>query len=275
MKRFLLYGLVGTMLFAASATVSLWSQQQIRPKAETDAGHAGKAGTKEGGAKAAHEASKTEGGEELRSVVRPSGPPSAEDTARLANSLRDRLKVVREREEQVGSRKKQLELIYQDIRGERNVLDELRKQVADEMKVLNDRLLSVDRKSGDLEQQRQSMTKSLADVQKRQIDMDGSERKNIDKMATTFDSMAPDAAARILQQMADNGRLDTAVKLLAQMKERQAAKVLAELPDASLAAQLLEKMRGVKRAGSAATTAATTSAAPTVASPVPSVELPR
>jgi flagellar motility protein MotE (MotC chaperone) len=276
MKRILIYGLAGTMLFAASATISLWTQQQMLPKADADAAHATKS-TKEGGAKAAHEAPKTDSAEELRPVVRPSGPPSPEDTARLANSLRDRLKVVREREEQVGSRQKQLELIYQDIRGERNVLDELRKQVADEMKALNDKLVSMDRKAGDFEQQRQSMAKSMAEIKKGQIDLDGSERKNIDRIATTFDSMAPEAAARILQQMSDNGQLNTAVKLLGQMKERQAAKVLAELTDASLAAQMLEKMRGLKRAGASATTAAVApaSAAPVSTVPTSATEIPR
>ena len=39
----------------------------------------------------------------------------------------------------------------------------------------------------------------------------------------------------------------TAVKLLGQMQERQAAKVLAELPEPDLAATLLEKLRGLKR----------------------------
>ena len=36
MKRLLVYGLAGTMLFAASATLSLWIQQQNRPNAEVD-----------------------------------------------------------------------------------------------------------------------------------------------------------------------------------------------------------------------------------------------
>jgi flagellar motility protein MotE (MotC chaperone) len=281
MKRFLVYGLAGTMLFAASATVSLWSQQQqakAKGKAEPDSeGHATRAGTKEKeSGKSGHEGSKSEGGEELRPLVRSSGPPNAEETARLANSLRDRMKAVREREEQVGSRQKQLELIYQDIRGERNVLDELRKQVADEMKALNAKLDTVDHKFGELEQQRQSVSKSQADVQKQRTDIDTSERKNIDRMATMYDSMQPDSAARILQQMADNGKLDTAVKLLAQMKERQAAKVLAELSDASLAAQLLEKMRNLKRPTVGGITPAGAPPAVTTSSPtVPSTENPR
>jgi flagellar motility protein MotE (MotC chaperone) len=279
MKRYLAYGIAGCMLFAASATVSLWTQQQqLRAKGEPETGgHAAKVGAKETGAKASHETAKSEGGgEDIRPVVRSGGPPNAEDTARLANSLRDRLKAVREREEQLGSRQKQLELIYQDIRGERNVLDELRKQVGDEMKALNVKLDSVDHKFTELDQKRQSVEKSTADAQKQRTDFDTSERKNIDKMATMYDSMAPESAARILQQMADGGKLDTAVKVLAQMKERQAAKVLAELSDASLAAQLLEKLRGLRSPARAGATpaSATTSLAPPPPS-LPATEIPR
>jgi flagellar motility protein MotE (MotC chaperone) len=275
MKRFLLYGLTGTMLFAASATVSLWmQQQQVHPKtADGEKNeHASKSADKEPAGKGKHETAKADSAEELRPVVRPSGPPSPEDTVRLANSLRDRMKAVREKEEQVNARQKQLEMIYQDIRTERNVLDELRKQVGDEMKALNDRSASVERKVGELDTQRQAATKTLADIQKRQMDIDGSERKNIDKMASMYDSMAPEAAARILQQLADNGKLDTAVKLLSQMKERQAAKVLAEFGDASLAAQLLEKMRSIKRPGTTTTSAAALPNASAPAAPVSATE---
>lgn len=283
MKRLLVYGLAGTLLFAVSATVSLWyQQQQLRPKTEAEADAkpvrppravAGKAASP----KDAH-AEKADADDELRPVVRPPAPPSAEETARLASSLRERVRAVREREEQLNSRQKQLEVIYQDIRGERSVLDELRKQVSDEMRALGEKMASADNRFGELERQRQQAAKTLADVQKRQVEFDGSERKNIDKMASMYDSMQPDSAARILQQLADSGKLDTAVKLLSQMKERQAAKVLAELSDATLAAQLLEKMRGVKRPGSAMPPAVSTSAAlppSPAATPAGPGEIPR
>jgi flagellar motility protein MotE (MotC chaperone) len=41
--------------------------------------------------------------------------------------------------------------------------------------------------------------------------------------------------------------METAVKVLSQMKEAKAAKVLAEMSDPALAAQMVEKLRGVKR----------------------------
>jgi hypothetical protein len=52
----------------------------------------------------------------------------------------------------------------------------------------------------------------------------------------------------MLKQMAESGRLETAAKILSLMKDRNSARVLAELSDPALAAQLLDKMRGIKAA---------------------------
>ena len=80
------------------------------------------------------------------------------------------------------------------------------------------------------------------------IDIAQSEDKNLLKMAAVYDAMPPENAAKIMQQLADTGKMETAVKLLSQMKETKAAKVLAEMSDPALAAQMTEKVRGVKRA---------------------------
>ena len=41
--------------------------------------------------------------------------------------------------------------------------------------------------------------------------------------------------------MADTGKIETAVKILVAMKERQAAKVLAQFPDRTTVVQLLQR----------------------------------
>ena len=51
--------------------------------------------------------------------------------------------------------------------------------------------------------------------------------------------------------MADSGRMDTAVRILSQMKDRQAAQVLAAIGDPALAAQLTDKVRLLRRAAPA------------------------
>ncbi len=67
-----------------------------------------------------------------------------------------------------------------------------------------------------------------------------------------FDSMDGEAAAPIIKQMADSGRMELAARILAQMKERNAARLLAELSDHALAVQLVERVRALKYPNGAA-----------------------
>ena len=45
-------------------------------------------------------------------------------------------------------------------------------------------------------------------------------------MAGIYDKMDPEAAAQSIQQMAEKGKIDTAVTILANMRDRQAANLL-------------------------------------------------
>src|SRR5262249_7831327 len=157
----------------------------------------------------------------------------------------------RERETQIAARQKQLELIYQDIRGERAAIDELRKQVNEELRAAKEAAATTDHKKGELEEQKKKVGGQLKEMEDRLIQGDDVENGNVQKIAEMINTMAPESAAKILQQMADTGKMETAVKMLGLMKERQAAKVLAEMTDPALAAQLLEKLKGLKRSGSA------------------------
>jgi flagellar motility protein MotE (MotC chaperone) len=175
----------------------------------------------------------------VRVAVQPSYAPGVEETVRLASSLRDRAAQVREREDQLTARQRQLELVIENIRSERAAIDELREELELALKAGEDRLADVQRQRTDLEIKQQTIDGKVTE-------MSGSEKDNIKKMAGMYDNMAAESAAKIIQHMADSGTMDTAVKLLAAMRERQAAKVLAEMPDPSLAAQLSERLKDFK-----------------------------
>src|SRR5262249_16153755 len=156
-------------------------------------------------------------------------------------NLRERLGAVREKEAQLDARQQRLELVYQDIKSERSALDELRKQVSDELKAVEDKMTVVERKRVESEQKIQDKSAEIAALEKKRVELGNTEQTNIKRMAEMYDNMDAESAARILQQLADSAKLDTAVKVLGLMKERQAAKVLAAMPpDSGLAAQLLE-----------------------------------
>src|SRR6266446_4056296 len=69
-----------------------------------------------------------------RSVARAPYTAGTDDAVQLAASLRERLSAQREKEDKFVAQQKSLELVYQDIRGERGAIDELRKQVTEELK---------------------------------------------------------------------------------------------------------------------------------------------
>lgn len=165
--------------------------------------------------------------------------PSVEETVRLASSLRERAAQVREREDQLVARQRQFELVIEDIRSERATIEELREELEAAIQAGEDRLAELQRQKTELDIQQQT-------IDGRVTEMTGLEKDNIKKMASVYDAMAAESAAKIIQHMADSGTMDTAVKLLAVMKERQAAKVLAEMADPSLAAQLSERLKDFK-----------------------------
>jgi flagellar motility protein MotE (MotC chaperone) len=250
MKKLLIVGVTSLILFGVSASASyFWQQKQKSSHATETAEHSEPAHKEPArhGAPSPPSAAPSAGESTPRAAVRPAYNAGAEEIARMTNELRTRLAGVREREEQLLARKKQVELIQEDIRGERSALDELRTQIQSEMAALNEALQGVEKQRGTLEEERQKISKTTQEMEGRVVQLQKDEQDNLKKMSGMYNSMSPESAAKILQNLADTGKMDTAVKVLGLMQERQAAKVLAELTDAGLAAQLVEKLKGLRR----------------------------
>jgi flagellar motility protein MotE (MotC chaperone) len=165
----------------------------------------------------------------------------------LAAKLREQEEALRRREVQFSIRQKQLEIIHQDIRTERTTIDQLRKQVDDETKALNDKAAALEKKAMELDMQRQQSANQTNDLRRTMAEYETVESDRVKQMAAMYDTMPPENAAKILQNLIDTGTSDIAVKILSSMKERQAARVLAEFRDPATAAQLLERLKGLKR----------------------------
>jgi flagellar motility protein MotE (MotC chaperone) len=237
MKKLILLGVVVAVLFGISATSSWLLRQQ---KAST-ADHGD--GTEAGGDKGQKGTP-----QDVRQAVRSPFNPDADKAAQLFGDLRTQSDALKAREQQFNARQKSLEIIYQDLRAERAALDELRKQCNDELKALADKLESLDRKAGDVDHQRKDVVGKIDDFEKRKVQFANTEqKKTYDRLGTVYDTMDPEAAARLLQHMADTGSIDTAVKILTVMHERQASKVLAAFTDKTTAVQLVDKMQSVDR----------------------------
>ncbi len=235
MKSTIQMAVIALVLFSASAGMSLWLNQSGKatetPTTAAD-GKAGKSDDKHTGDKHG-----TEKSGDKHAADKHAPDKSIEKTAHKSEStpVADPSVVLalREREARIERRQAQMDLVLRDLQTQREAHDALAKLVAAEVK-------TAAAKASD-------NSVKLVELEKKQADLDAIEQKNIEKMAAMYDTMAPESAARIIQQLADSGKLELAVKILGRMKERQAARVLAEIPDTTLAAQMLDKLRLLKR----------------------------
>lgn len=243
MKMYLLYGLVATVLFGLAATVSLMFLSPP-PKPTDPAKPAATAkGEHEPAGKSAEGGSMSSSGEKIRPVVKT--PQSAEEVAQLLQSVRQRETAVKEKEEHQAERQHVVEMVLQDVKSERASLDDLRKGIATEMDALQKEREELNR-AKELEEQKKSNTSREADQRKKDGMPDMNDPAYIKKQALVVESMSPEGAARFIEQLATTNKLDIAGKILGQMRESKAAKVLDSVSDPYLATTLAERIRPTK-----------------------------
>lgn len=234
MKNLIILALTSMLLFSVSAGLSIWLKQSkdeaAKPEKETK---------KEPEKKEAEK--KAEKDDHAKPAEKPdtSHGPDTGDVART-------------REEKLQKRAERIELVLKDAREVQEAHDRLAKQVATEAKAALERNNELENRAGTLQKQKNELELGLAeakkapppaDLKKAQAEADAAEAKSLDTMATLIEAMPSEKAAANLQEMANTGKLETAGKLLARMKPRQAAKVLSEISDFALAGQLMDKMR--------------------------------
>ncbi len=249
MRKVIVVALLAVILFGLSAGGS-WFLKQLQDQKAKSQGEETASGT-ETTAKEKERAPEPRGtgGELPRGGLtgRREFNSEADATVQQAARLRDQQEELRRREDQFNARLKNLDLIKQDIRGERDAMDRLRTQLTEEKKVAEETLLGAERKLRQSDE-KQSETKAFLEEQKKKLtEVDATRFSNIKRVGGVSETMNPADAATIIMSMADTGNLDTAALLLSNMKDRKAADVLSQIPDKALAAQLLEKMISLKQ----------------------------
>jgi flagellar motility protein MotE (MotC chaperone) len=255
-------GLTALVMCALSAGAS-WAWRHRNAEPASQAGEAAESSPAEAPETAAAPPPKTAAPRETEPLPTPSltAPPASrptsadanrlrvaygtgnENAVQLAASLRDRVANVRERENDLMARQTKLEIIYEDIRAERETIDEMRRQLSAEAKGVEEKLQA-------LESEHTAVAAERQELENRRTEIDADEKTGVKRVAAVYEGMEPAQAARVLKDMADRGQMDTAVKVLGQMKERQAAKVLTELAsmtEPALVGQLTDRLKDLKR----------------------------
>ncbi|MBX9578677.1 MAG: hypothetical protein K2X87_00065 [Gemmataceae bacterium] len=231
--------LVALVLFGVSAALSVWLNQSRTGEAEHKDPEPARsaAGTKD---------------EKPPEKAAPKTQPKDEKAGGSESTPAAAVADVRSREERLERRQAQMDLVLRDLQAERDSVDALLRRVTEATQAA----AAAAREA--------AATPPAAKLP----DPNAADPEAIRRMAAMYDNMTPEGAARLFQQLADKGQLDTVARTLAQMQPRQAARVLAEV-DPALAAQLLEKMKGQKKAAAppAPAPAGVTSNVPSAAAP--------
>jgi hypothetical protein len=280
MKNILMMGVVGGVIFAASAGASWFLQQKKHAAsdvaAKDDKGHdssSSKDEKHESHDEPAHDkaagphatASTSSHGKTpevgtpksatdqlkpldhaLPGSIRPR-PVSVEELLRYSLGLKSREAAIDGKEKNLERRQAQVNIALTDIQGEQHELDGLRRQVKDQIAAVDNLLvkLAEERQAFDAEKAKaQEEMKKYDSVKK---DDDVAQRDNVKRMSAWFQGMEPEKAADVLKSLANEGKMELAVQLLANFEEREASKVLAAIDDTTLTVELAEAFRSFKR----------------------------
>ncbi len=272
MKKVIVLGGVAAAMFTVSSLLSYWlTQGRIPSETPPAQPQAGAARPQSPAARSEHTSP------DLSPAVRPPFNPGAEELLRLRTQIKDSQDRLQTEEKRLATRKQLLDLVLQDIRGERTAIEGLRKEMTGLLKTIDERLAAMELKSSELDRKNRKYEDHVRTIQKSLTEVTATEQEQIQRMAEMYNNMDPTAAGNLLQGMADTGAIDTAVKILSNMSERRAAKVLAELSDRGVVIQILDRMKTLKRSAAVAPTGPAPTPAPTVPAPPtvpPSVGLP-
>lgn len=173
-------------------------------------------------------------------AVRPPWVEDADDASWLVTQLRERLAAASQKETRLSERQEALNLIFGDIRSEQLNVNNLRRQISDEL----DEATTAARSA---QEERDLLKRELEALQKSSPAADD-DNVNLKRMGVIYDSMPPEAASGIFQQLVKSSRQEAVLQLLYAMKDRQASKVLASIAesDPRLAATLTEQLKKLK-----------------------------
>jgi flagellar motility protein MotE (MotC chaperone) len=249
MRTVIILGVMAILLFGLAAGTSIFLTSYLQDK---DRGARGEHSEIEG---TGHEKELppplTRGGDAPR--TRPGANTETEQLVQEWAKLHEREESVGKQEQQLSSRRRSLDIIKDDIKGEREEIEKLRKELNEQAEGTREDLGAAEKRVKDLEQKTEEEQKLLKDAKKGVYEVDNVRSGGAKRVSAIADTTEPAQAALILENMIESGNsgLMTAAQILAGMKDRRAAQVLSAMQDKSMAADLLEKMVGLKQAAQA------------------------
>ncbi|MCA9173333.1 MAG: hypothetical protein KDB14_02475 [Planctomycetales bacterium] len=168
------------------------------------------------------------GGIELPTAV-VGRPMSSDDVFRITASLRARERDLKRREDSLEQREGRLKMIEEDLRGQRREVDGLMQELQDTLERTTDTLQKVKTERQELQQEQAKAATDLKKAQQLQEAQNANQLQNIKKVSEWIEKVPEDVGAMYLKELVDAGNMDMAVKVLANIEQRNAAKFLAAM----------------------------------------------
>ncbi|OAI52129.1 hypothetical protein AYO47_01285 [Planctomyces sp. SCGC AG-212-M04] len=183
----------------------------------------------------------------LPGSIRPR-PVSVEELLRYSLGLKSREAAIDGKEKNLERRQAQVNIALTDIQGEQHELDGLRRSVKDQITAVDNLLAKLAEERQAFQAEKTKAQEEMKKYDNVKQDDDVAKRDNVKRMSAWFQGMEPEKAAGVLKSLANEGKMELAVQLLANFEEREASKVLAAIDDTALTVELAEAFQSFKRA---------------------------
>lgn len=156
----------------------------------------------------------------------------------------------------LGAKEKELDDLIKAVKEKSEELARRQEKVAQRERRLAMVQGQVKDQAGELESLRLALVTPLARLKEAKDQLDRSrvviqaeERENLKRSAKIYETMDPERSGLILAEMCTTNQDDDVARILYLMSDRMAGKVLAALPDKTLAAKLMTKIKKIREQG--------------------------
>lgn len=242
--RWAIYGVVGLLFFGGAAAGSWYVKTEFIDAKEEEGAADDPLGIALTSAEGAQDETEPVGvSDEMRVPLRPE-PVTLEEILVFNQKLDEREQTLQNRENDMENEEKRLKIILGDIQSEAATMESIQQSIADNLQVLENKLLQVQETQNATEDARNQVDAEKKKLDEFKMELGMNERENLKQIAQVVAGMDAGEAAGLLQEYANSGKLDLAAEILGRLETRDAAGVLGELgDDKALQMQLTEKMR--------------------------------
>ena len=177
----------------------------------------------------------------------PSKPLSAEEVFRFGAMNRDRHEQLRKREDRLKKEETRLKLAHKDIEARQREIEGVLAQVNDTLSAGEKLLNEIKQASEQLEKEKQDVEKKLESLQQSEQENNVGEQVSLKIAANWLQGMKAEDAAETIRELINEGNMDFALIVLANIEQRNVAKILEAMKDPVLVAELTERFPKVQR----------------------------